>query len=142
MEYFQKHYISYIEMKYRKEEKHKLYWNTYTDHLREMFHEMLKTSELADVTLVSDDLRQFKAHKIVLSACSAVFKQILKDLPQNSSVIYLRGIQHQEMESILQFMYLGETTFDQERMNEVFSRDSDLTTSFVRPYVSPSVTET
>ena len=108
-------------MKYRKEEKHTLYWHTYTDHLREMFHEMLKTSELADVTLVSDDLRQFKAHKIVISACSAVFKQILKDLPQNSSVIYLRGIQHQEMESILQFMYLGETTFDQERMNELFN---------------------
>ena len=38
--------------------------------------------------------------------------------PQNSSVIYLRGIQHEEMESILEFMYLGEATFQQERMEE------------------------
>jgi len=58
------------------------------------------------------------AHKIVLSACSAVFKSIIQDLPQNSSVIYLRGVQHQEMESILEFMYLGVATFYQERMSE------------------------
>ena len=100
------------------QEKYKLNWHTYSDHLREMLHEMMKSNELTDVTLVCDDKRQFKAHKIVLSACSSVFKSIINDLPQNSSVIYLRGIQHQEMESILEFMYLGVATFYQERMNE------------------------
>ena len=30
----------------------------------------------------------------------------------------MKGIQHQEMESILEFMYLGGATFYQERMNE------------------------
>ena len=33
-------------------------------------------------------------------------------------VIYLRGIQHSEIESILQFIYLGEAKFYEERMNE------------------------
>ena len=47
-----------------------------------------------------------------------MFESIIKDLPQNNSTIYLRGIQHQEMESILEFMYLGVATFYQERMNE------------------------
>ena len=64
------------------------------------------------------DKRQFKAHRIVLSACSSVFKSIINDLPHNNSVIYLKGIQYQEMESILEFMYLGVATFHQERMNE------------------------
>ena len=96
-------------MKYRKEVKHNLQWHTYTDHLREMLHEMMKSNELTDVTLISDDQTLFKAHKIVLSACSEVFKGIIKDIPHNS-VIYLRGINQQEIESILQFMYLGETT--------------------------------
>ena len=100
------------------QEKYNLNWHTYSDHLREMLHEMMKSNELTDVTLVCDDKRQFKAHKIVLSACSSVFKSIINDLPQNSSVIYLRGIQHQEMESILEFMYLGIATFYQERLNE------------------------
>ena len=34
---------------------------------------------------------------------------------------YLRGIKHQEMESILQFMYLGEATFHQDKMNELLN---------------------
>ena len=99
-------------------EKCNLEWNSYTDHLRNMLHEMMKSNDLTDVTLVCDDKRQFKAHKIVLSACSAVFKSIISDLSLNNSVIYLRGVHHQEMYAILEFIYLGATTFYQERMNE------------------------
>ena len=100
------------------QEKYNLNWHTYSDHLKEMLHDMMKTDELTDVTLVCDDKRQLKAHKIVLSACSSVFKNIIQTLPEKASVIYLRGIQHQEMESILEFMYMGVATFYQERMND------------------------
>ena len=79
------------------QEKFNLNWVNYSDHLREMLHEMMKSEKLTDVTLVCDDKKQFKAHKIVLSACSSVFKSIINNLPQSSSVIYLRGIQHQEI---------------------------------------------
>ena len=73
----------------------------------------------ADVTLVCNNKAKFKAHKFVLSACSPMFKSIIDDLPhQESSVIYLRGVQPQEMKSILQFMYLGQATFYQDRMKE------------------------
>ena len=108
------------------QEKYNLDWHTYSDHLREMLHEMMNSNELTDVTLVCDDKRQFKAHKIVLSACSSVFKSIVNDLPQNSSFIYLKGIQHQEMESILEFMYLGVATFYQERLNEFLNVANNL----------------
>ena len=100
------------------QEKYNLNRHTYSDHLREMLHNMRISETLTDVTLVCDDQKQYKAHKIVLSACSTVFKNIIDSLPQNTSVIYLRGIQHHEMESILEFMYLGVATFYQERMNE------------------------
>ena len=100
------------------QEKYNLNWHTYSDHLTDMLHNMRKSENLTYVTLVCDDQKQFKAHKIVLSACSTVFKNIIDILPVNSSVIHLRGIQHQEMETILEFMYLGVATFYQERMNE------------------------
>ena len=32
--------------------------------------------------------------------------------------MYLRGVQYSEMESIMQFIYLGEATFYEERMDE------------------------
>merc|ERR1712126_387664 len=92
--------------------------NTHSDQLRGMLHKMMKSNELTDITLISDDKKKYKAHKIVLSACSTVFKSIINDLPQNRSVIYLRGIQHQEIESVLEFVYLGVVTFYQERIRE------------------------
>ena len=70
------------------QEKFNLTWHSYSDHLIEMLHNMMRSNELTDVTLVCDDKIQYKAHKIVLSACSSVFKGIIEDLPQNNSVIY------------------------------------------------------
>ena len=101
------------------QEKYNINWLTYSDHLRGMLHEMSKSDELTDVTLVCDDNTTFKAHKIVLSACSPVFKSIIHNFAtQYNSVIYLRGIKYQEIKSILEFMYLGVAKFDQERMIE------------------------
>ena len=100
------------------QKKFNLTWHTYTDHLREMLHDMMSSNEMTDVTLVSEDKKKFKAHKVVLSASSSVFKSIISDNILSSPIIYLRGIQSLEIESILQFIYLGEAKFDQERMHE------------------------
>ena len=101
------------------QEKYTLHWHTYSDHLKDILKEMSSDDSFADVTLVTDDKKQIKAHRNILSACSSVFKEILQINSNNSHpVIYLRGIQHSEMESILQFIYLGEAKFYEERMNE------------------------
>ena len=94
-------------------------WHTYSDHLKLMMQNLMESSESADVTLVCDDKARFKAHKFILNACSPVFKYMNSELPQkNDSVIYLRGVLSKELESILQFIYLGQATFYQDRMNE------------------------
>merc|ERR1712098_879220 len=98
------------------QEKFNLTWHTYADHLRDMLLEMMISDELTDVTLVSDDKKHFKAHKIVLCASSPVFKSIISD--NSNPIIYLMGIQSEEVESILQFIYLGETSLFQDRMND------------------------
>merc|ERR1719300_1309877 len=100
------------------QEKFDLTWHTYTDHLRQMLHDMMTYNELTDVTLVSEDKKHFKAHKVVLSSSSTVFKNIISDNNTSNPVIYLRGILSDEIESILQFIYLGQATIYQERMNE------------------------
>ena len=107
-------------------EKFTLNWHTFSEHLQLMFKELYQEERYADVTLVSDDQTQFKAHKIVLSACSPVFKKIIDNNPSQHPLIYLRGIQSYEMESILQFMYLGEGKFYQERMGEFIKVAKDL----------------
>ena len=109
------------------QEKYTLHWHSYSDHLREALNEMMISSEFADVTLVTDDKQQIRAHRNILSACSPVFKSILQIDSKNANpVIYLRGIQHSEMESIMQFIYLGEARFDEENMREFLSASKNL----------------
>ena len=98
-------------------EKFNLTWHTFQTHTNYLLSELFTSSSFADVTLVCDDQTQFKAHKFVLSACSSLFKNILSSNTP-SPFIYLRGIAKEELESVLQFMYLGQATFHQERMNE------------------------
>ena len=59
-------------------EKYNVLWEGYNDHLRQMLHSMMKFDEFTDVTLVSDDLQEIQAHRVVLSACSSYFKQLLR----------------------------------------------------------------
>merc|ERR1712069_2242 len=107
-------------------ENYTLNWETFTDHLQLMSKDLYEEGKNSDVTLVSDDQTQFKAHKIVLSACSPIFKKIIESNPSQHPLIYLRGIQSYEMESILQFMYLGEGKFYHERMREFIKVAQDL----------------
>ena len=101
------------------QEKSIFSWHTYTDHLRDMLKEMMTSNDFADVTLVCDDKKEIKAHRNILSACSPVFKNMLKiDQQSNHPVIYLRGIQHLQMEAILKFVYLGETSIHQDSLTE------------------------
>ena len=59
------------------QEKYTLTWNAYSDHLRNMMREMLN-DDFTDVTLVSEDKKYIRAHKNILSACSPIFKDIVK----------------------------------------------------------------
>ena len=81
--------------------------------------DMMTSDDFTDVTLVSDDKQSLKAHRNVLSACSPVFKSIFQIEAKNSHpVVYLRGIKYEEIESIIQFIYLGEAHFHEDRVNE------------------------
>ena len=103
------------------QEKYNLTWHSYSDHLRGALRDMMASTDFADVTLVTDDKQQIRAHRNILSACSPVFKNILQlDSSHANPVIYLRGIQHTEMESIMQYIYLGKAVFHEERMMSEF----------------------
>ena len=64
----------------------------------------------SDVILVSDDKKYFQAHKYILSFFSPVLKEILLENLQSHPLIFLRGVNHQELDSILQFIYLGKVS--------------------------------
>ena len=94
--------------------------DSFKDHINAMLQEMLNGKEHADVTLVCDDKIQFQAHKIVLSSCSQVFKSLMSANSEFNlnQLIYLSDIRSSEIRSILEFIYLGQATVNQERVDE------------------------
>ena len=117
-------------------EEYNFTWHSYPDYLREVMREMMTSEDFTDVTLVTDDKKTIKAHRNILSACSPVFKNILQmEITNSHPVIYLKGIQSSEMESILQFIYLGEANFYEERMNDFLSVSKNLEIRELSKYV-------
>ena len=98
-------------------EKFNLSWNEFDNCASNTFKELLGETDFVDVTLVSDDLKQIKAHKVILGACSSKLKKMLQQNPQQHLIIYLTGVAYKEMQSLVNFMYLGQTEVDQDDLN-------------------------
>ena len=103
-----------------------LTWPKFSDHVKEVFQDVMTSADFTDVTIVCDDQEQFRAHKLVLSACSPVFRRIISCLTTKDSVIYMKGVKHKEMKSILEFIYLGQSTFYEDRLDEFLNVARDL----------------
>ena len=74
------------------QDKYTLSWHTYSDHLRDILQEKGSDEYIADVTLITDDKKQIKAHRNILGNCSSVFEEILRiNANNNHPVIYLRS---------------------------------------------------
>ena len=93
-----------------------LRWNHFKEHFTSSIKSVSAGDEFNDVTLVSDELIPFKAHKFVLSSYSPVFKEILLNNSHSHPIIYLQGVRQQELHSLLQLMYFGESTFQNSRL--------------------------
>jgi hypothetical protein len=121
--YIQHSYNQTIKMQ---QEIFSLKWKTFNVHLASGLDDLFTEINFSDVTLVSDDQTQFQAHKFVLSACSPVLKNLLVNNPHSHPLIYLSGVKQQELQSILQFMYLGDARIYQDRIDKFLDIAKDL----------------
>jgi len=102
-------------------------WDSFESHILASQRELYCTKQFSDVTLVSDDLVEFLAHKTVLASASPKLKTLLAMSPhQQSAFLYLKGIKHQDLESILQYIYLGETEISELEVQEFTEIAKDL----------------
>ena len=97
-----------------------LKWNHFNVNQNCSLKELFIKNSYRDVTLVSDDQLAFPAHKFVLSACSPLLKELFLNNPHPNPTVYLRGVKSLELDSILQFLYLGTTQLHHERMANFF----------------------
>ena len=98
-------------------EKFCLKWNDFQPTVSRSLANFRKEEDLFDITLVSDDEIQLPAHKLVLSACSSFFKGILRKNSHTNSLIYLCGVDSQNLGFILDYIYQGEVQIYQEQLD-------------------------
>ena len=82
-------------------------WSTFQSHLLYTSKELYKDKLFADVTLLSDDLIQIKAHKTVLSSASEFFKQLFTENESKSCFLILLGVKSKDLQAVMEFIYLG-----------------------------------
>lgn len=88
---------------------------------------LLRDSEdFFDVTLVSDDEIPIQAHKVVLSASSPFFRNILKFNNNPSSLLYIRGVATTVLSNVVEFLYKGEATVPEYDLHDFLKLSKDL----------------
>ena len=139
-------------------EKFCLRWNDFQENISVAFRELRNDTDFFDVTLAcsTDDgslknsglsdrdpggkprHKTVRAHKVILSACSVFFKDLLKSMNggntnQTQPLIYLRGIKYEDLQSILDFMYYGEVNIEQEKLNTFLAVAEELRVKGLSP---------
>ena len=98
-------------------EKFSLKWNDYQQNWNRSLSDFRKTTDLSDITLITDDKVKFSAHKIILSACSNMLKIIFKDNTHANSLLYLGGVNSVNLGFILDYMHKGEVNLFQDQVD-------------------------
>ena len=106
-------------------EKFCLRWNDFESNISIAFRELREEKDFFDVTLACDD-NQIQAHKVILSACSPFFRNVLRRNPHQHPLLYLKGVKYSELMSVLNFMYMGEVNVAQEELNSFLAVAEDL----------------
>ena len=94
-----------------------LKWNEFEDNILGAWSSLRQEQEYCDVTLACDDGSLIEAHKMILSAGSPLFRDILKKSKHPSPFIYLKGINKAILNNVLDFLYNGQANIPQEELN-------------------------
>ena len=81
----------------------------YEESTKSIFKSLWTDEEYKDVTLASNDQQEIRGHKAILGASSSFFKTIFKNNANTNLVLYLKGVSSQNLGSIVEFIYCGET---------------------------------
>nr|ACO13058.1 Broad-complex core protein isoform 6 [Lepeophtheirus salmonis] len=102
-----------------------LRWNEFESSIKHGFSVLRSDKDFFDVTLACG-FHQIKAHKLILSTCSAFFRTLIKSVPHQHPLLYLRGVDFNNLESVLCFMYSGEVRVNPEDLDQFLSLAQEL----------------
>ena len=103
-----------------------LSWNNFSETSAAAFGHFGTNKEFSDVTLASGDGQQVEAHRVVLSVCSPVLRDILMKIPHSHPLLYMKGINMEDLQLILKFLYFGEVMVVQKNLEHFLECANEL----------------
>ncbi|XP_066970690.1 zinc finger and BTB domain-containing protein 14-like isoform X34 [Macrobrachium rosenbergii] len=95
-----------------------LTWNNHSTTFFKTLSTVRLRERYTDVTL-SCEGRFYQLHKLVLSTCSEYFEKIFEQTPCKHPVIVLRDVSCDELEALLNYMYLGSVSVAQNDLSRL-----------------------
>ncbi|XP_037094813.1 zinc finger protein 131-like [Pollicipes pollicipes] len=92
-----------------------LKWDGFQSSVTSLFDCLRHDGELVDITLCCEGQR-VRAHRMMLSACSPYFRDLLKDNPCQQMVIFLKDTSAADLRAIIEFMYKGSVNVAQSQL--------------------------
>ena len=98
-------------------EKFNLSWNDFKDSVSGSFKILRDEKDFFDVTLVTDDEISIEAHKVVLSASSPFFKNMLRKSQKSHPLVYLSGVHSRDLQFVMDYVYQGQIQIYQDHLD-------------------------
>ncbi|XP_037094896.1 protein tramtrack, beta isoform-like [Pollicipes pollicipes] len=89
-----------------------LKWDSFRTSVTSVFDHLRQDEELVDITLCCDG-HKVKAHRMMLSACSPYFRELLKENPCQHPVFFLKDTSIEDLRAVIEFVYKGEVNVSQ-----------------------------
>ncbi|ROT69672.1 hypothetical protein C7M84_012124 [Penaeus vannamei] len=102
-----------------------LKWNNHWANLIRVFNSLLQSETFVDVTLACEG-RHLKAHRLVLSACSPYFKELLVAHPDKHPIVILKDVRYSELRTLIEFIYNGEVSVEQHDLADLLCTAREL----------------
>merc|ERR1712129_343076 len=83
-------------------------------------------SEFADVTLACEDGQQVDAHKVISASSSPFFLNLLMRNKHPHPLIYMRGLESEDLVAMIDFLYFGEANVFQENLDSFLAVAEEL----------------
>ena len=93
-------------------------WSAYQQHVFDSRRELFEMKYFSDVTLVSKEMKTYKADKAIIGPASGLLKKIFLTKQDPKLTILLKDIMEIELAAVLQFVYLGETIIEESRIDD------------------------
>ena len=96
-----------------------LCWDQFQTNMTSSFKNVRSSQDFCDVTLVSEDGSLVEAHRVILTASSKFFQNILSpptSVRHKHPLIFLSGVKSDYLNSVLDFLYCGEASVEQSNL--------------------------